>query len=84
MLEFDPALSELFLAFAVQGLCYCGEKASELEMAFIVRLGYERPNLFTEEARKLYLDRLSIDKIEVIRNTPKQAFLVGWRADRVT
>jgi hypothetical protein len=78
-LEFNPGLSELFRMFAVLGLHYCGEETSDIEGAFLVRLGYERPKFFTEAGRKLYIDRFPIEEIENLRNTPRSAFLTGWR-----
>jgi len=79
MLKFNPSLSELFLTFAARGLYYCGEDPTDTERAFLVRLAYERPRFFTDEGRKLYLDRFPVDEIENIRNTPRNAFLIGWR-----
>jgi len=73
-IEFDPMLSELFLLFAIAAVGSCRELPNDEESVFTLWLAFHMPNILTEEGRKLYIDRFSVDELEKIKSIPKRDF----------
>jgi hypothetical protein len=81
-LDFKPAISELFMVFAIRGLGFCGEIPTDTEAAFMLWMGFQRSRFFSEKGRQLYTDRLSVEQLDEIRNMPKSMFLDAYLEGR--
>ncbi len=52
VIEFNPALSELFILFALLGVELSGERHNDEELAFLYWFQIHRSDLLTDEGRK--------------------------------
>ncbi len=77
-LDFNPALSELLMMFSIAGLATCKIDPSPSECAFLLYLAFQRPSFFTEQGRKFYLDRITVEEREDISRLPKRLFLNAY------
>jgi hypothetical protein len=80
-IDFQPALSEFFISFAIVGLELCGEKLTDVESAFMFWLQLHHPNLLNEEGR-LFIGRIPINVLEESRNIPRHIFLDAFLQGR--
>jgi hypothetical protein len=83
-IDFKPALSELLIMFAIVGLATCKIDPTPAQYAFLLHRAFTGSAFFTEEGRKLYLDRLSVKDLEDIRSLPKRVFLQAYLQGRYT
>lgn len=74
VIEFNPMLSEFFLMFSILGIRECGEKGSNIQMAWMWWFHIQKPHLLTDLGRKFLTDSVPIDTIEAARQMSKGEF----------
>ena len=83
VIEFNPALSELFILFAILGRELCGEPPSDEESIFLWWLKIHKPHILTERGRQVVADNIPMDSLEHCRTLAKHEFFeVGIEARR--
>jgi hypothetical protein len=75
VIDFRPTLSELFILFAIVGLEAAGERHGTEEQAYLWWLELHNSDLLTDEGRKLFEERFSIDEANTLRRVSKSQFL---------
>ncbi len=82
VIEFNPALSELFILFALLGVELSGERHNDEELAFLYWFQIHRSDLLTDEGRKKFEQAFSVDQRKAFRTIPKNEFLQAIRIAR--
>ena len=78
VIDFQPALSELFLFFACYGLAQCGEAANKEELAIMYWFMIHKPHLLTDTGAKFFAEKIPIVSLEHIRSLDKREFLEAY------
>jgi hypothetical protein len=74
VIEFDPAITEHFILFAIGGRELCGEASSDEERAFIWWIHVNRPERLTNKGADFLAKNMPVDSLKHIRDTPKHEF----------
>jgi hypothetical protein len=75
VIEFPPVLSILFMLFSIRGIDSMGLRRLQGEAAFILWHTIHEPKFLTDQARKLYIEAVGIDRLNELRNLSKEEFL---------
>jgi len=76
--EFNPESNEHFIIFSIIGLRYLGEQLSAEEIAFERWQMFKNPDLLTDAGKELFEQNFTVEKLAVIRATPKHKFLEAF------
>jgi hypothetical protein len=79
VLEFRPALTELYLLFSIIGVELCGEQHTAEESAYITWLKLHKPDILTDFGRKQLEKAVPVDQLPDARRIPKREFLDAFR-----
>jgi hypothetical protein len=74
VIDLDPEFSEQFILWSILARQLCGEGPSEEESTFMWWFMFHRTHMLTEQGRKGFTDRLSVEHIEQIRLLPRNKF----------
>ena len=77
-LDFDPAVSEGFILFALVGLRDIVKQMSRTEAAYIWWLHFHRPDLLTQGGREAFSKMFSAEQILDARTLPKALFFTTF------
>jgi hypothetical protein len=86
IIEFNPAMSECFIIFAISALQLCGESNGDEENAFLLWIHIHKPRLLTGAGEKQLID---VEHLPHLRAIAKNNFLdtfkreIRRRRDRV-
>lgn len=78
VLEFHPALTEMYLIFASIGLEVCGEQKHPTEEAFVWWLYLHRPEIFSHAGEKYLRETVSLKAIDHVRRLGKREFFQAF------
>jgi len=81
-IEFNPLLTEGFILFAILGRSLCGSPRSDEESTFSWWLQIHKPNILTENGRKMVAAAIPIDNLEYLRGLSKPDFFGVFHAAR--
>lgn len=73
-IDFNPALSELFIFMSILGVRLSGETLNDAEEAFNFWTYFHKPNWLTPKGRERFVESIPVDHLENIRRLPKNEF----------
>lgn len=82
VLEFHPALTELFFIFSILGIEFCGERNSDTEAAFIWWLSLHEPAILTDAGKKMFGETIPVEITDDLRRLPKRQFFEEFKQAR--
>jgi hypothetical protein len=83
VIYFQPALSELFILYAIFGLELCGQSRSTAQSAFVWWISIHKPHWLTQRTRNIVADRIPVDSLAELRQVDKADFLKAFRGASV-
>jgi hypothetical protein len=84
VVEFNPAVNEGFILFAIRAKNLCGETQDDEESAFLWWQQITKPERLTEKGRKKVAESVPIESIEECRRMPKSEFFERFLDARTT
>jgi hypothetical protein len=72
VIEFKPALTELFMMYSMLGIHACGERPNAAESAFFTWIFIHKPHLLTDHGRKFFADSIPVNEIQKLRSLRKE------------
>jgi hypothetical protein len=75
IIEFKPAISEMFLFYSLYGMELCGERHNDEESAFIYWINIHRTDLLTDSGREKYEQSLPVETRNILKSIRKDEFL---------
>ena len=73
-LQFSPGITEIFIYYAIWGLQFAGEQLANEFVIFQNWLAVTRPEMMSEDARKVIGNGPLVENLRTIRAMPKQQF----------
>jgi hypothetical protein len=74
-MEFNSAISEIFLLYSIFGLDFCGEQRADEELAFIWWFTIHHPELLGEEGRIQFKNSIPVEALNTLKTVGKNEFL---------
>jgi hypothetical protein len=82
-LEFFPALTDIYLLFAIEGLRSLGEDRNDICQAFLWWILFTKPHLVAKGYQEEFRQRFPLEQLESLRTMPKCDFLKAYLFERV-
>jgi hypothetical protein len=78
IIEFDPKITELFIAFTSLGLEILGRQPDEVRGAFTIYYGLHNPNYLTEKGKANFIDSVPVENRKHLLSIPKHHFFEAY------